>query len=343
MSDLSLVINMLADISPAGVLPLAFGMSGTGYIPSIMLLLLFGTAAAYMMFLVSRTIEIAGVKSYDRLMVIRYADGSYLPGGQYHGFPRPSGHVANFGIASLLLVNNLSIAFLCHYNGCKYYREFVDHRPGKFGRRVFTAFMLASVLFATTMLLGYATFGDRAEGVVLNNYAKEDMLANIARFGMGFANVFSLPLMFSGLREATLVLLATAVPDTVVFDQVWFQNALSALMLGVIAVLGIIVTDVSTVIGLVGAICGSAIIYVIPCLLFDRASSKFLGLGDERAHPYDARMALRSALTRIEIGPIDSAGATTATRLLDSEGTAQPGHVEVYAYRSAIQEVYNKI
>ena len=67
------------------------------------------------------------------------------------------------------------------------------------------------------------------------------------------------------------------------------------------------------------------------------------GLGDERAHPYDARMALRSALTRIEIGPIDSAGATTATRLLDSEGTAQPGHVEVYAYRSAIQEVYNKI
>jgi len=390
MSDLSLVINMLADISPAGVLPLAFGMSGTGYIPSIMLLLLFGTAAAYMMFLVSRTIEIAGVKSYDRLwekcigrdskwiptvvlwlvcfgnalayicmvgdlismclpgfgihflprsyciallalfpllplcmlkdlsalaptsflaliavlymaimMVIRYADGSYLPGGQYHGFPRPSGHVANFGIASLLLVNNLSIAFLCHYNGCKYYREFVDHRPGKFGRRVFTAFMLASVLFATTMLLGYATFGDRAEGVVLNNYAKEDMLANIARFGMGFANVFSLPLMFSGLREATLVLLATAVPDTVVFDQVWFQNALSALMLGVIAVLGIIVTDVSTVIGLVGAICGSAIIYVIPCLLFDRASSKFLGLGDERAHPYERMLVQTIGFTGV--------------------------------------------
>lgn len=47
--------------------------------------------------------------------------------------------------------------------------------------------------------------------------------------------------------------------------------------LEIIAFLGILVTDVSTVIGLVGAICGSAIIYVIPCLLFDRASSKFLG------------------------------------------------------------------
>ena len=43
--------------------------------------------------------------------------------------------------------------------------------------------------------------------------AATDLLANIARLGMGFANVFSLPLMFSGLREATLVLLSTAVPD----------------------------------------------------------------------------------------------------------------------------------
>lgn len=379
MSDSSLVINMLCDISPAGVLPLAFGMSGTGYIPSVLLLLVFASAAAYMMFLVARTIEIAGVKSYDRLwercigsdskwmptvvlwlvcfgnalayicmvgdlismclpgfginflprsyciavlamfpllplcmlkdlsalaptsflaliavvymaimMVIRFMDGSYLPGGEFHGFPRPKGHIGNFGIASLLLVNNLSIAFLCHYNGCKYYREFVDHRPGKFGVRVFTAFMLASCLFAITMLLGYATFGPNCEGVILNNYAKNDMLANIARFGMGFANVFSLPLMFSGLREATLVLLATANPGNAVFDQVWFQNALSAFMLGVIAILGIMVTDVSTVIGLVGAICGSAIIYVIPCLLFDRASAKFMGLGDyDHANPYE--------------------------------------------------------
>ena len=59
----------------------------------------------------------------------------------------------------------------------------MDHRPGKFGMRVFTAFMMASCLchghhllvacaprFAITMLLGYATFGAHAEGVVLNNY-----------------------------------------------------------------------------------------------------------------------------------------------------------------------------
>ena len=35
--------------------------------------------------------------------------------------------------------------------------------------------------------------------------AKNDMMANIARFGMGFANVFSLPLMFSLLTANCFV------------------------------------------------------------------------------------------------------------------------------------------
>ena len=57
-------------------------------------------------------------------------------------------------------------------------------------------------MFFFAMTFGYLAFGDNCEGTVLNNYAKTDELANIARIGMGFANVFSFPLMFSGLREA---------------------------------------------------------------------------------------------------------------------------------------------
>jgi len=54
-----------------------------------------------------------------------------------------------------------------------------------------------------------------------------------------------------------------------------------------VTVIAIIVTDASIVIGLVGAICGSAIIYVIPCFLFDAATSKFLGQGDDLHHPME--------------------------------------------------------
>ncbi|CAE7236962.1 unnamed protein product [Symbiodinium pilosum] len=54
-----------------------------------------------------------------------------------------------------------------------------------------------------------------------------------------------------------------------------------------VTILAIIVTDASIVIGLVGAICGSAIIYVIPCFLFDAATSKFLSQGDELSYPLE--------------------------------------------------------
>lgn len=377
MGDISIVINLLADLTPAGVLPLASGMVGTGYVPSFVLLLLFAGCAAYMMFLISRTMEITGAKSHDKIwekcvgyasswvplavlmsvcfgnclayscmfgdlfsgcmpgfglsfatrtvcilglsifpllplcmlkdlsalaptsfgaliavlymcvmMGIRYFDGSYFPGGIYHTEPKWNDHTWNFGIQTLLLVNTLAVGFLCHYNGCKYYREYVDHRPTKFGGRVGLAFMTVAAIFVASGLFGYATFGTDSSGVILNNYSSDDFLANIARLGMGFANVFSFPLMFSGLRESTCALLSFLYPENQdTYDTVLFQNSLSIVMLAAVTVLAVIVTDASTVVGLVGSICGIGIIYVIPCFLFVQASETFLSQGDSSVNP----------------------------------------------------------
>lgn len=371
MGDTSIIINLLADLTPAGTLPLANGMVGTGYIPSICLLLIFSTAAAYMMYLIARIVEISGANSFNKIwekvigkqtawvpplvlimvcfgnclayacmfgdlfsgclpafgltfasrsvcikslalfpllplcmfkdlsalaptsfgallavvchiivMFIRYFDGSYLPEGRFHGPAPPTGHVATMGVSSMLLVNALSVCFLCHYNGCKYYREYIDHRPAKFGNKVSIAFGIVSCLLAVSMLVGYATFGTSSQAVILNNYSKDDTLANVSRLGMGLANVFSFPLMFSGLRESVLALLAFCMPHlTGTFDLVLFQNCLAATILAILATAAVIVTDASLVVGLVGSICGSAIIYVIPCFLFVSASQKFLSQG----------------------------------------------------------------
>ena len=56
--------------------------------------------------------------------------------------------------------------------------------------------------------------------------AKNDMMANIARFGMGFANVFSLPLMFSILIANCFVrpfVVVVVVVGVVVVVVVGFQ------------------------------------------------------------------------------------------------------------------------
>jgi len=383
MDNVSIVINLLADLSPAGILPLSFGMAGTGYIPSMVLLILFAAAAGYMMYLISRTIEISQEKSFNKMwekvvgsstrcvpvamvfavcfgcclayacmfgdlfagcmpafgvnasrtvclivlgifpllplcmlkdlsllaptsfaalvavlftivmMAVRKGDGSYAPGGEFftEAPPDKGSHLFTFGISSLLLVNGLAVAFLCHYNGCKYYREYKEHTPGKFGNKVSIAFGAVSVIFALAMTLGYATFGSLSDGVILNNYSTNDIFANFARLGMGAANVCSFPLMFSGLREQALALIVEASPAMKgTCDLVWFQNVFSACMLMVITVVAILVTDASLVVGLVGSICGSATIYVIPCILFDRASTLFTPSKYSKAEQFLVRL-----------------------------------------------------
>mmetsp|Transcript_99736 Transcript_99736/g.281562 ORF Transcript_99736/g.281562 Transcript_99736/m.281562 type:complete len:472 (-) Transcript_99736:90-1505(-) len=365
MGDVAIVVNLLADLSPAGILPLSFGMVYTGYVPSVVLLVLFAGAAAYMMYLVSRAIETTSHKSFDGMwsevvgprsawvpvftvlsvcfgcclayacmfgdlfagclpltrtaclvacagplwplcmlkdlsllaptsfgalvavlytvavMGVRCFDGSYADGGKFYGadvvaLPDDS-HMMDFGLSSLLLVNGLAVAFLCHYNGCKYYREFCSHTPGKFAHRISIAFVLVSGIFACAMVFGYRTFGSRADGVILNSYALEDGLINVARAGMGLANMCSFPLMFSGLREQSIALLKFLMPShSSEFDYVWFQNMTSTVLLLVLIVAAILVTDASLVVGLVGSICGSATIYVLPCILFHCANTGLL-------------------------------------------------------------------
>merc|ERR1719230_1343247 len=164
-------------------------------------------------------------------MVFRYFHGDYFIGGQFYTIPRPAAgsHMWEFSLASLLLVNGLAVAFLCHYNGCKYYREFIDHSPSKFARRISLAFTCVMLMFAVAMMVGYATFEAFSDGVILNSYAANDMLANAARVGMGFANVCSFPLMFSGLREQSMALICFVSPSMQeTTELVSFQNIFSS-------------------------------------------------------------------------------------------------------------------
>eukprot|EP00446_Apocalathium_sp_SHHI-4_P046136 CAMPEP_0177408340 /NCGR_PEP_ID=MMETSP0368-20130122/63619_1 /TAXON_ID=447022 ORGANISM="Scrippsiella hangoei-like, Strain SHHI-4" /NCGR_SAMPLE_ID=MMETSP0368 /ASSEMBLY_ACC=CAM_ASM_000363 /LENGTH=98 /DNA_ID=CAMNT_0018876957 /DNA_START=31 /DNA_END=327 /DNA_ORIENTATION=- len=56
-------------------------------------------------------------------------------------------------------------------------------------------------------------------------------------------------------------------------------------MLVLITTIAILVNDASIVIGLVGSICGSATIYVLPCILYDRAMAMYMDEEGEMKHP----------------------------------------------------------
>jgi amino acid permease len=132
---------------------------------------------------------------------------------------------------------------------------------------------LSSLVFAICAFAGYSTFGDASDGVILNNYAEDDQVINVARVGMGLSIIASFPLMFSGLREAVMTLCERAGAD---LDLVWQQDLLSVVMLLLILSIALFLTDAGLVVGVVGAVCGSSIIYVIPSFLYAGAIEKFL-------------------------------------------------------------------
>merc|ERR1711920_1011565 len=92
--------------------------------------------------------------------------------------------------------------------------------------------------------------------------------------------------MFSGLREAVTSLLKLMFPARALdFDLVWRQDCLSMFLLTIVTGAAFVVTDAGLVVGVVGAVCGSAIIYVVPCTLYASAIKGLLTVNKATALP----------------------------------------------------------
>lgn len=378
MSAVAFVVNMLADLCPGGVLPLAYGLNWAGYAPALMFLVVLCALSIYTMWVIARTAEITGEKTWkgqwekaicrdtawipvtvivlfcfgctllyadftadlfaaalpplgvtlsrDQCLVLftvfpllplclkndlsaltftsslsmimmvytvlvtclRAVDGTYSSEGVHYesllekpSFPKR--HMYNLSGDSLVLMNFISMAFLSHYNGHKYYRELKGHTPRRFAQCTGVAMGITGIFYGVMMFAGYYTFGMSAQGVILDNYAPEDMLANMARVGIAFSMLASFPIMFSGLREAVIDLVVFVFPSLEEdFSFCWSMNVLNVLLLISVATCAMIVTNVGEVVGVVGAICGSALIYILPSILYVRSIEKFL-LKEEHA------------------------------------------------------------
>jgi len=383
MSSSAFIINMFADICPAGFLPLASGLKGTGYVAALLLVTVLCALCIYTMWVVGETARITGKNTFRSqwevtlgkqtawmpvlvivlvalgscvayscfcadlladglpsfgvklsrdaclytftffilmplcmlkdlsalayssavavlmitytayVMILRAADGSYAPGGIYfQHLPEapqvPKQHFFECSFESINLINYLAMGYLAHYNACKYYRELSNHTPTRMKTHSGFAMGLTSAFYIVMMTAGFQTFGMSSHDVILQNYVKQDTLANVAQIGVAFSILVSFPIMFSGLREALIDVLCIAWPSLLEYleTNLW-QNALSMIVLALITLCSHVFTDAGMVVGVVGAICGSAIIYIVPCILYVKALQKFC---NKEKHHYQISM-----------------------------------------------------
>ena len=131
------------------------------------------------------------------------------------------------------------------------------------------------------MTCGFLTFGGNSAGMILNNYATQDVGAAVSRMLVAVSMIGGFPLLFLALRSAATDLWASSSRSDSHNQELLQQQSTAVstnqsgwkLKLGLLSsltALSMLVKDVGMVVGLNGAITGSAIIYSFPALLFLR-------------------------------------------------------------------------
>ena len=202
-------------------------------------------------------------------IVYRFLDGSYAIGGQFVGadspiippaFTRMS--LMNMDFTSLVLMSNLGLAYIAHYNAPVYYRELKDKT--QFKKVVRIAFGTLTVLYAVVMAAGVATFGDVCQGNILLNYHPADRLSTLGRVATFASILFGFPLAFCGIRDSAISLAAT-------YNIVLPFAPTAAVLLAIVTFIAITVKDISVVVGITGAAMGSMIVYILPSIMYTRS------------------------------------------------------------------------
>jgi amino acid permease len=200
------------------------------------------------------------------VMVQRFIDKSYLPGGTYYdsvaaqfhpSFEGAPGIFAVEKFQTLTLVSLLSTAFIAHYNAPKFYQQVANRTPARVSKISCASFIIAITLFLAFMVVGYMTFGTNSQGFILNNYSPIDPLASAARAAISTSMILTYPLAFTGLRDGTAGLLGGNVNRTM----------LTVGLLSFITGVACFVTDVGFLNAIQGAILGSALIYCFPGMI----------------------------------------------------------------------------
>ena len=85
----------------------------------------------------------------------------------------------------------LSTAYIAHFNAPKFYRELKNNTMPRFNKVVTSSFGISVAIYAIISCLGFLTFGSSANGLILNNYATQDLLISLSRFAVAISLVFS--------------------------------------------------------------------------------------------------------------------------------------------------------
>ena len=134
-----------------------------------------------------------------------------------------------------------------------------------FFKVVLSGFAAVNVFNCCIMAFGFLTFGGNSTGVILSNFSTMDPWATVCRLLVAICVIGGYPFLLSACRGEAMELYKRKTQKTATRKV---ENNITRTLLAVLASGGLAMKNAGFVVGLNGALIGSAIVYVFPSLLF---------------------------------------------------------------------------
>lgn len=212
-----------------------------------------------------------------------------LPGGAYSTASAASNYLStlpaalhpSFGTVGLrklsstfVLSSMAATSFLVHMAAPEFYQSLENQSVKRFGILSAAGFTSVAILSAYMMCVGFLTFGGACKGMILNNYSTLDPGATLCRFLMGVALLGSYAFIGNVMKSAFFQL---CYKGKEISDSVRMRTTQA--LVGSITGLALILEDAGFVVSLSGAIFGSALIYIMPPLLYLKSTKRRVNSG----------------------------------------------------------------
>ncbi|KAI4599175.1 hypothetical protein KJ359_002134 [Pestalotiopsis sp. 9143b] len=200
------------------------------------------------------------------ILVTVIVQGALVPSEDRGSFSTPLLTV-NGGIFQAIGV--ISFAFVCHHNSLLIYGSLKTPTIDRFARVTHYSAGVSMAACLLVALVGFLTFGDKTQGNVLNNFASDNSMVNIARLCFGLNMLTTLPLEAFVCREVMLNYWFPGEPFNMNLHLI-FSSALVVSAM----VVSLITCDLGVVFELVGATSACALAYILPPLCYIKLSSR---------------------------------------------------------------------
>ncbi|KAJ2505701.1 hypothetical protein GGI11_006911 [Coemansia sp. RSA 2049] len=193
----------------------------------------------------------------------------------------PDTPVALFSSGVFQALGVITFAFVCHHNSFMIYGSLRKPTLNRYFDVVHFATAIATVASLVMAAFGYLSFRDKAQGNVLNNFAQDSFLINIARFLFALNMITTFPM-------ETLV--AREVIDLLVFRNRPFSMArhvaITTVLCGAALIIGETVCNLGVLLELTGGMSASFLAFILPPACFIRLSSSSTSAFSLRMLPY---------------------------------------------------------